>query len=218
MTKPIAVSIEASPKKSFATAVDWPGWSRSGKSEALALEALVSHADRYSQVAKRAGETLPAIDGLEFEVVERSEGSGATEFGVPSNVTEQDRRPVSATEADRLARLVDAAWQTFGSIADVAPEELRKGPRGGGRDTSRIVDHVVGSEQSYAATMGIRAKPFDTGDRAALESLRAGMLEVLRRPSDGSPIPNRKWTSRYAAHRIAWHSLDHAWEIEDRTE
>ena len=218
MKKPVAVSIEASQKKSFATAVDWPGWSRSGKSEALAIEALASHADRYAQVAKQAGEAFPMTDGDEFEVVERLDGSGATEFGVPSNVTEHDRRPITATEADRLARLVEAAWRTFDSIATAAPEELRKGPRGGGRDTSKIVDHVFGSEQSYASTIGIKTKPFDTDDRPALDTLRAAMLEVLRQPSDGSPIPNSKWTSRYAAHRIAWHALDHAWEIEDRTD
>jgi hypothetical protein len=44
------------------------------------------------------------------------------------------------------------------------------------------------------------------------------MLEVLGRPSDGSPLADRKWTARYAARRIAWHALDHAWEIEDRSE
>jgi hypothetical protein len=43
------------------------------------------------------------------------------------------------------------------------------------------------------------------------------MLEVLRKPSDGEPITKR-WTTRYAAQRIAWHALDHAWEIEDRSE
>jgi hypothetical protein len=26
------------------------------------------------------------------------------------------------------------------------------------------------------------------------------------------------WPPRYAARRIAWHALDHAWEIEDRSE
>lgn len=26
------------------------------------------------------------------------------------------------------------------------------------------------------------------------------------------------WPARYAARRIAWHVLDHAWEIEDRSE
>jgi len=29
--------------------------------------------------------------------------------------------------------------------------------------------------------------------------------------------PDRSWPPRYAARRIAWHALDHAWEIEDRS-
>ena len=48
--------------------------------------------------------------------------------------------------------------------------------------------------------------------------MREDVLAVLREPSDGSPIAGRKWPPRYAARRIAWHALDHAWEIEDRTE
>ena len=33
---------------------------------------------------------------------------------------------------------------------------------------------------------------------------------------DGSvPVP-KGWPHRYAARRIAWHVLDHAWEMEDR--
>ena len=36
----IRVTVEATPKKAFASAVDWPGWSRSGKTEELALTAL----------------------------------------------------------------------------------------------------------------------------------------------------------------------------------
>jgi hypothetical protein len=48
--------------------------------------------------------------------------------------------------------------------------------------------------------------------------MRRAVLEVLDRASDGSPVNGRKWTPRYAARRIAWHALDHAWEIEDRTE
>jgi hypothetical protein len=66
--------------------------------------------------------------------------------------------------------------------------------------------------------MGIRQKPPDPGDRAAVEAMRAAVLEVLRQPSDGSPLADRKWPARYAARRIAWHALDHAWEMEDRTE
>jgi hypothetical protein len=44
------------------------------------------------------------------------------------------------------------------------------------------------------------------------------VLDLLRRPSDGSPLGGKRWPSRYAARRIAWHALDHAWEIEDRIE
>jgi hypothetical protein len=214
----IAVSIEAADKKSFATAIDWPGWSRSGKTEALAVEGLVEHADRYAAVARLARLDFPSTDGLAFEVVERIDGTGATAFGVPEKVTEHDRRPVSAGDGERLAALVGAAWKAFDSIVGAAPEELRKGPRGGGRDTSKIVDHVFGAEQSYAANMGIKMKPFETDDRPSLDSLRSAILEILRQPSDGSPIAGRKWTRRYAAHRIAWHALDHGWEVENRTE
>ena len=218
MTKPIAVSIEAAPKKSFATAVDWPGWSRSGKTEALAIGALGSYGERYARIATLAGESLDHPGRLELDVAERTEGGGNTEFGVPGNVTNHDRRPVSATEADRLARLVDAAWNTFDKVAKGAPSDLRKGPRGGGRNTSKIVDHLVGADHAYAREMGLRLPPPDSGDRRTVEAMRTAMLDVLRQTSDGKPLAGRKWTARYAAHRIAWHALDHAWEIEDRTE
>lgn len=218
MTKPVGVSIEAAAKRSFATAVDWPGWSRSGKAEALAIEALASYAERYARVAKLAGEVPADPDRLELDVVERTEGGGSTEFGVPGNVTNHDRRPVSARDADRLARLVDAAWKTFDMVAKGAPRDLRKGPRGGGRNTSKIVDHVAGADHAYAREMGLRLPPPDPADRATLDAMRAAMLDVLRQKSDGSALAGRKWTTRYAAHRIAWHALDHAWEIEDRSE
>jgi hypothetical protein len=40
----------------------------------------------------------------------------------------------------------------------------------------------------------------------------------LRRPSKGGPLTEKGWPQPYAARRIAWHVLDHAWEIEDRTD
>jgi hypothetical protein len=209
--KRIAIAIEAAPKKAFATAVDWPGLSRSGKTEELAIEALVAYADRYAPVAKLAGEAFPDSGDVDVDVVERSGGGGGTEFGVPSNVTDQDRRRLSKAQADRLARLVEAAWRTFEKTVAAAPEELRKGPRGGGRNTSKIVAHVTEADEAYAREMGIKLK-------APIEDVRAARLELLRQPSDGSPFPDRRWTARYAAHRIAWHALDHAWEIKDRTE
>ena len=220
MARPIAVTVEATPKKAFATAVDWPGWSRSGKNEELALEALAAAAWRYAIVASEAGEPFPtgADDPSAFEVVERTGGGSGTEFGVPSSITELDRKPVTAKDATRRAGLVLAAWTVFDRVAAGAPPALRKGPRGGGRDRDKMVGHVVESDSYYARELGIRQKPPDPTDRAAIGAMRDAMLEVLRMPSDGRPLAERTWTTRYAARRIAWHALDHAWEMEDRSE
>ncbi len=216
MSSRIAVAVEVSLKKTFASAIDWPGWSRSGKTEAAALEALLAYGARYAPIARAAGETAPHGD-LEVELIESNEGGSGTEYGVPSRVTGADRRPASGAEADRLARLVAAAWATLDAVAAAAPEQLRKGPRGGGRDRSKMVAHVIEADWYYAREIGVRVPQPSPTDRAAVDAMREAMLEVLRRPSDGSVLADRKWTARYAAHRIAWHALDHAWEIEDRS-
>jgi hypothetical protein len=212
-TTTIAVSVEAAPKKAFAKAIDWPGWARSSKTAELALAALEAAADRYALVADEAGEPF-APNG--YDVVEETDGGSGTEFGVPSVVTELDRRPVTASDATRLAGLVAAAWTIFDRVVAGAPAELRKGPRGGGRDRDKIVGHVTESDWYYAREMGVRERQPDSADRAAIDAMRAAVLEILGRPSDGAPLAGRKWPPRYAAARIAWHALDHAWEIEDR--
>ena len=212
----LAVVIEAAPKKTFASAIDWPGWSRSGKTEEAAIEALLAYALRFEPVAREAGLEFPS--SFDLEAVDRREGGSGTEFGVPSRIHEVDRLPADAAEADRMARIVAAARTTFDLVAAAAPAELRKGPRGGGRDRDKMVAHVIESDWYYARELGLKLRQPAPTDRAAIESSRAAVLEVLRRPSDGSPLADRKWTARYAARRIAWHALDHAWEMEDRSE
>ncbi len=216
----VRVAIEATPKKAFATAVDWPGWSRSGKTPELALEALARYVSRYAVVAREAGESFPddPLGPDALDVVEEATGGAGTDFGVPSRVTDADRRSTTADEADRLRRLVVAAWTTLDRVAATAPAELRKGPRGGGRDRDKMIEHVVEADAAYAREIGLRLKAPDAGDRASVEAMRAAMLEVIGTPSDGSPLADRRWTARYAAARIAWHALDHAWEMEDRSE
>jgi hypothetical protein len=214
----IEVGEEAGAKKAFAWAIDWPGWCRSGKDASLARAALVEYRDRYAAVATAAGVTLPAASVDDLEVVESVGGGSGTDFGVPSAITDLDRRPVDADAAERLASLVEAAWAVFDAIAASAPPELRKGPRGGGRDRDKMVDHVIGADHAYAREVGVRLPAGSLTDRAAVEAERAAVLDILRRSSDGSPLADRKWPLRYAARRIAWHALDHAWEMEDRAE
>ena len=219
MSKPIIVTIEHSAKKTFASAADWPGWSRSGKTEELALEALAAYAPRYAPVARAEHGRFAAKVAVEdLDVVERHEGKGGTEFGVPSHPTDHDARHTNATEANRLAGLVKAAWTLFDDVAAAAPEELRKGPRGGGRNTSRMVGHVMEADRAYAGEIGVRVKEFEPDDRAAIRAMRDAMLEVIRAARDGKPLAGKRWPARYAAHRIAWHALDHAWEIEDKSQ
>ena len=211
----IPLALEQTPKKTFVWAIDWPGWARSGKDEERALTALAEHAARYRAVAARATPDFPAGDSFDFEVVDRSAGGSGTEFGVPSSQTDADHRPTTPADGERLAALVEAAWGVFAAVAAAAPEELRKGPRGGGRDTSRIVEHVELADRAYAHEMGV---PLEQRDKdAPIATVRAAMLDVLRQPTDGGPLAARKWTARYAARRVAWHALDHAWEIEDRS-
>jgi len=212
---PLGIYLETTPKRTFATAIDWPGWSRSAKTPEAAVESLLAYRDRYAAAIAEAGVEPPAAEDVRIE--ERLEGNAATDYGVPGTIAAADRGPIDAVEARRRAAIVEAAWATFDRIAAAAPAELRKGPRGGGRDTAKVVEHVVGADHGYSRELGLRVEAPDPTNAPAVAALRRSMLDVLRRPSDGGSIVKR-WTTRYAAQRIAWHALDHAWEIEDRSD
>jgi hypothetical protein len=213
----VEIGEEVGTKRTFVWAIDWPGWCRSGKDAALAIDALLDHGPRYAIVARAAGFDLGDVSAHDLLAVESIPGGSGTEFGVPSTIGDHDRRPTTAEEAAGLARLVEAAWAEFDRVAASAPAELRKGPRGGGRDRDKMIGHVDESDGHYAREIGAAQKQPDTTDRAVIAAVRAAMLDVLRQPSDGSALAGRTWTVRYAARRIAWHALDHAWEMEDRS-
>jgi hypothetical protein len=214
----IGVAEEAGAKKAFAWAIDWPGWARSGKTPDLARAALLEYAPRYAHVVRAARIEMPDVDGSVVDIVDSVAGGSGTDFGVPSAITDADRRRVDAAEAERLAALVAAAWTTFEAVAADAPASLRKGPRGGGRDRDRMIGHVIEADHAYARELGIRLPEPHVGERDAIAAERAAVLDVLRQPSDGGTLAGRRWTQRYAARRVAWHALDHAWEMEDRSE
>jgi hypothetical protein len=212
------VGIEHGSKRVFAWALGWPGWCRSAKTEEQALEALADYLPRYQVVTRQARVPLPAGAADRFTVVDRVKGKGATDFGVPHEVTDADREALSAEEARRQAKLVSAAWRVFDQVAAGAPAELRKGPRGGGRDRDKIVGHVLGAEAAYVRTLGLKLPAPEVGDTEAIDDFRKRVLAVLRKPWDGAPLAPKGWPPRYVARRIAWHALDHAWEIEDRSD
>ena len=203
------IYLELGNKRIFACAYDWPGWCRSGGDEASALEALANYLPRYLPVVKEAGLRAP---NAQLEVVDRVKGSSNTDFGVPHEIAPRDLERLTPASARRLAGLVRASWSVFDRVVARAPAELRKGPRGGGRDRDKIVDHVYGAESAYASRAGVRLRQPELGDSAAVKAFRDALSEALEHP-----LPEAKWPAPYAARRIAWHALDHAWEIEDRS-
>jgi hypothetical protein len=215
-SKPVVgVYVESGQRRVFAAALDWPGWCRSGRDEASALETLAGYAGRYAPIARAAGEQFPAGD-VSLRVRERLEGGATTDFGAPEAVTSHDGRRLTGAEASRQCRLLRAAWSAFDGVVEAAPATLRKGPRGGGRDRDKIVEHLVGAEVGYARKLGLRLRTPDPADGPGLAAHRAAIVDALDRPSDGSPLAPKGWPARYALRRFTWHVLDHLWEIEDR--
>jgi hypothetical protein len=211
------VYLEIGTKKTFAGSLDWPGWGRFGRGEAAALAALGAYAGRYAAVVKEAGFEFPIPTDAGFEVVERLPGSTTTDFGAPDAIATADAEPLSAADAARLSALVRAAWAAFDRGAASTPAALRKGPRGGGRDRDAMIAQVVNAEAAYARKLGIKHPPPAISDRDGIAALRGLIADVLGAPSDGSPPVPRGWPVRYGARRIAWHVLDHLWEMEDRS-
>jgi hypothetical protein len=171
-------------------------------------------------VAREAALAFPNVQRNAIHVVERVGGAASyTDFGVPGGILARDREPWSEAEAARQIALVRAAWAIFDRVAAVTPAELRKGPRGGGRDRDKLVDHVLGAEAAYARKLGVKHRQPAGGDMDAMMALRDAICAALRNPSPEQPAGGPTgWPPRYAARRIAWHVLDHVWEMEDRSE
>lgn len=202
----IEVYLEVGEKRVFAMTRSWPGWGRSGRSADEAMDVLADYRVRYEPLVRAAGLEL---DSGEFDVIAEVEGGGATDFGAPGSVPDLDLQPPDLDEIRRQTMLLGAVWDAFSDRVAAAPETLRKGPRGGGRDTSKIVDHVDGAERAYAPKIGVRAGSRPLDEIRAEEVKRC--LEVTERPE------HTKWPIPYFIRRSAWHVTDHLWEIEDRS-
>ena len=214
----LRVVLEVAERRAFASALDWPGWSRGAKTPEEALQALLDYSDRYARVAGRAKVAFsPPATLRGMTVVERLRGGGGTEFGVPSEPATAEDDPLSARDLKRVLGLLEAAWAAFDAAADGAKGiELRLGPRGGGRQVPKMVDHVREAEAAYVHQLGTKVAG------RGMAELRRDFVETLIARAEARDLarPNkvqRPWGPRYAARRSAWHALDHAWEIEDRT-
>ena len=220
------MSLEIGAKRTFACATEWPGWCRSGRDEDGALAALLASAPRYARIVKSTTLRFAEPESVaDLRVTERLRGNATTDFGAPGAPTRAESAPVSDTELARLRTLLEAGWNAFDrGVKSASGRQLRKGPRGGGRSVDAIVEHVRGAEAGYLSGLGWPFKSNEPGRATgALKRTRAAVLDGLAASVRGEiaatgPRGGKRWTGRFFVRRLAWHTIDHLWEIEDRLE
>jgi hypothetical protein len=219
MDDSIRVMVELGKKKRVvACAFDWPGWDRSGKTEEDALRVLAAYRPRYAKVAALAGLADEFDATGELAAVERVQGNGMTDYyGVSGRSTEPEKEQMSEAACERKIVLLRASWTYFDDVASRVSAELKKGPRGGGREQGEIVRHVNGTEiQENARKVGVRSSPDAWRDPDALRAHREAFCSGIREFNARGPSAGSWWTVQVFIRRSAWHMLDHAWEMDDR--
>jgi hypothetical protein len=200
--------------------LNWPGWTRSAKSEDQALDALIEYAPRYAKVVSRLG-FVPPKGRAELNVLERVKGNATTDFGAPAIPFSADAKPLKSDELKRLITILDRCWTAFDETAAAHNRAaLQTGPRGGGRSVAKMTSHVLEADRAYLSGIGGSCRKEKGIDET--EGLRTAIVDALTARAQGeTPPPNPRrtkplWVPRYAVRRSAWHALDHTWEIQDR--
>ncbi|WIG59005.1 MAG: hypothetical protein OJF49_001752 [Ktedonobacterales bacterium] len=218
MANALRVMLEIGPrgKKVAAVAADWPGLERGAKTEEAAIERLQSYLPRYARVAKLAGMEAEFADITTVDVVERYPGTGSTDFwGISFAFSECDGQAISSEELERELTLMQACWAFFDDVRGRVSAEMEKGPRGGGRDRDRIVRHTLGAEQDWAAKLGLRVDEDALLTEEGLQVHRDAYCGAIRALHTEGKMA-RTWPLRYLIRHTAFHTLDHAWEMEDK--
>ncbi|HEX5239472.1 MAG TPA: hypothetical protein VFW20_00570 [Candidatus Limnocylindrales bacterium] len=206
-------------KKAVAFSLDWPGWSRGAKTPDEALATLEAYRARYRPIAELAGlaDEFDAAGAL--DVVEDRVGTGSTDFwGISFSPSSTEQGPMPEAELERRLDLLQAAWRYFDGVAARVSPEMRKGPRGGGRDRNRIVRHTIRTEsEDFAKQVGIRIPEEAALTPEGLRRHRHDYLEAMRAYNRGEVDRKmRSWTLPFLIRHSAFHTLDHAWEMEDK--
>ncbi|GLV60425.1 hypothetical protein KDH_72440 [Dictyobacter sp. S3.2.2.5] len=203
-------------KKVVAVAPDWPGLERGAKTEEAAIERLQSYLPRYAQVAKLAGMEGEFAALTTVDIVEHYPGTGSTDFwGISFAFSSIDMRDLSSGELERELTLMQACWAFFDDVRLRVSVQMQKGPRGGGRDRDQIVDHTIHVEQEWAKKVGVPIPQDAMLIGEGLQAYRDAYRDAIRAfHSEGKMA--RTWPLRYLIRHTAFHTLDHAWEMEDK--
>jgi len=219
---PVRTVVEHGTKdnKSVGFSLDWSGWSRGGKSAEEALKTLEAYRDRYRPIAERAGLAAEFDAAGPLEVVEDRVGTGSTDFwGISFSPSSTEHGPMDDVEIERKLGLLRAAWAFFDDVAVRVSPEMRRGPRGGGRMRDEIIRHVIRVESlDFARQVGVLEEDDGTAlTPAGLRQHRQAFLAATRDYNAGKVDHKmRSWTLPFLIRHSAFHTLDHAWEMEDK--
>lgn len=218
---PVRTVIERGPKekRSVAFSIDWPGWSRGARTAELALETLESYRERYRPVASLAGMSTEFDAAGPLEIVEDKVGTGSTDFwGISFSPSAAEQGPMGEAELERGITLLRACWAFFGGVAARVSPEMRKGPRGGGRDRDRIIGHTIRTEsEDFARQVGLQTSEGLALTPDGLRQHRDSYVAAMRSYNAGEVTRRmRSWTLPFLIRHSAFHTLDHAWEMEDK--
>jgi hypothetical protein len=205
-------------KKVVAFAVDWPGWSRGGKTSEAALVTLEAYRARYRPIAAAAGMAaeFDAAGGL--EIAEDRVGPGSTDFwGISFAPSGFEHGPMGEQEISRKVRLLRASWSFFDDVAARVSAEMRRGPRGGGRDRDQIIRHAIRTEsEDFARRLGLAVPEGTALTAGGLSAYREAYVAAILAYNAGEGKPMRSWTLPFLIRHSAFHVLDHAWEMQDK--
>jgi hypothetical protein len=218
---PVRTIIERGPKgkRSVALSIDWPGWSRGAKTTELALETLEAYRERYRPVASLAGMAGDFDAAGALDVVEERVGTGSTDFwGISYAPSSFEQGPMNTEELERKIALLRACWAFFDGVAARVSPEMRKGPRGGGRDRDTIIRHTIRVEsEEFAKQLGLRIPERAALTPDGLRQHREAYVAAMRAYNGGEITRRmRSWTLPFLIRHSAYHTLDHAWEMEDK--
>jgi hypothetical protein len=218
---PVRTVVQRGPKdkKSVAFALDWPGWSRGAKTADVALETLESYRERYQPIADLSGMAAEFAAAGPLEIVEDEIGTGSVDFwGISFSPSSTEHGPMSEAELDRGITILRACWAYFDAVAARVSAEMRKGPRGGGRDRDTIIRHTVRNEsEEFAKQVGLRIPERAALTPDGLRQHRENYVEAMRAYNAGEVTRRmRSWTLPFLIRHSAFHTLDHAWEMEDK--
>ena len=206
-------------KRAVAFSIDWPGWSRGAKTGELALETLEFYRERYRSVMSLAGMGREFDAAGPLEIVEDRIGTGSTDFwGISFSPCSAEQGPMSETELERGITLLQACWTYFDGVAARVSTGMRRGPRGGGRDRDRIVRHTIRTEsEMFAKQVGLREPELAALTPDGLRQHREAYVAAMRAYNAGEVKRRmRSWTLPFLIRHSAYHTLDHAWEMEDK--